>query len=267
MSGLKVKFLSIGDVSKLTGVHIKSLRYYDRIGVLKPAYVDPQTQYRYYSAAQLGMIYAIRTCIELDIPLKDFGAFARDGHTVDYSALLAYGKEIANKKMRAIRGGLKVIDEMQRAIQEDEALLHRTYPTSLPMERRTYLLAPAEEVVNDINDPIFANDALFFTAQERRMKAGYEYGLLYLYGDAGVERYYFLQILSPVKKGAADILQLEPMSCRALLSKESRIDDTPAIFPEMFESGGRIVAIEAELFNGQYDVDNPYLMLRCARIS
>lgn len=39
------KYLSIGEMAKLSGVHIKSLRYYDRIGVLKPAYVDPKTNH------------------------------------------------------------------------------------------------------------------------------------------------------------------------------------------------------------------------------
>ena len=39
--------ISIGDLSKLTGVNIKSLRYYEKIGVLLPAYVDPDSRYRY----------------------------------------------------------------------------------------------------------------------------------------------------------------------------------------------------------------------------
>mgnify|MGYP004571771149 CR=1 FL=1 len=35
--------LSIGEFSKIANVHIKSLRYYDKLGVLKPIYVDPKT--------------------------------------------------------------------------------------------------------------------------------------------------------------------------------------------------------------------------------
>ena len=41
-------YLSIGAVSKRKGVSIKSLRYYDRIGVLRPAYINKDTNYRYY---------------------------------------------------------------------------------------------------------------------------------------------------------------------------------------------------------------------------
>ncbi|WP_084778239.1 MerR family DNA-binding transcriptional regulator [Saccharibacillus sacchari] len=39
----------IGEVSKLFGVKIPTLRYYNEIGLLCPEYVDPETHYRYYS--------------------------------------------------------------------------------------------------------------------------------------------------------------------------------------------------------------------------
>src|SRR5579862_6502724 len=48
--------LRIGQFSKLSRVSIKALRYYDDIGLLKPAYVDRFTGYRYYAADQLSHI-------------------------------------------------------------------------------------------------------------------------------------------------------------------------------------------------------------------
>ena len=41
----KNRLFSIGKLSTLTGVHIQSLRYYEELGILKPAYVDPQSGY------------------------------------------------------------------------------------------------------------------------------------------------------------------------------------------------------------------------------
>ena len=35
--------LSIGEVANLKGVSVKALRYYERVGVLRPAYVNPET--------------------------------------------------------------------------------------------------------------------------------------------------------------------------------------------------------------------------------
>jgi len=56
----------IGEFSKLSQVTVKALRYYDEIGLLKPAKVDPFTGYRYYSADQLPRLNRI-------LALKDLG--------------------------------------------------------------------------------------------------------------------------------------------------------------------------------------------------
>lgn len=39
----------IGEFSKLTNLSIRTLRYYDEIGILKPNYVDMFSNYRYYT--------------------------------------------------------------------------------------------------------------------------------------------------------------------------------------------------------------------------
>ena len=40
--------LKIGLFSKLSRVSIRMLRYYDEMGLLHPAYIDPESDYRYY---------------------------------------------------------------------------------------------------------------------------------------------------------------------------------------------------------------------------
>lgn len=51
--------LRIGEFSKLCKISIKALRYYDRIGLLKPAMIDSATQYRYYTYEQLEKVRLI----------------------------------------------------------------------------------------------------------------------------------------------------------------------------------------------------------------
>ena len=67
---MKNELLSIGEAAKLKQVSVKSLRYYETIGILKPTYVDPSSGYRYYSPNQMIDLDVILTCIELGIPLK-----------------------------------------------------------------------------------------------------------------------------------------------------------------------------------------------------
>ncbi len=45
----RMRLFSIGKLAKLTGVHIQSLRYYETIGILRPAMIDPDSGYRYYT--------------------------------------------------------------------------------------------------------------------------------------------------------------------------------------------------------------------------
>ena len=60
----------IGDFAKLTRVPVKTLRYYDEIGLLHPAQVDRFTEYRYYSAQQLPRLNRILALKELGLPLE-----------------------------------------------------------------------------------------------------------------------------------------------------------------------------------------------------
>lgn len=51
--------LKIGKFSKLTKTTIKALRYYDKTGILKPALVDSETSYRYYTEEQVAIVSQI----------------------------------------------------------------------------------------------------------------------------------------------------------------------------------------------------------------
>ena len=64
---MKNKLLTIGELSKRTGCSIKALRYYDSIGLLKPVYVNPNSNYRYYNFEQTRMVDLIQICINLSI--------------------------------------------------------------------------------------------------------------------------------------------------------------------------------------------------------
>ena len=58
----------IGEFSKLSKTTIKSLRYYDKVGLLKPAFVDPDTSYRYYTEEQLEILRRILIYKSIGLP-------------------------------------------------------------------------------------------------------------------------------------------------------------------------------------------------------
>jgi DNA-binding transcriptional MerR regulator len=63
----------IGDFSRLTQVTVKALRHYDDIGLLRPAHVDRDTSYRYYSGAQVSRLNRILALKELGLSLEQIG--------------------------------------------------------------------------------------------------------------------------------------------------------------------------------------------------
>jgi DNA-binding transcriptional MerR regulator len=61
----------IGDFSRLSQVSVKALRYYDERGLLKPARVDPTSNYRYYTADQLPRLHRLLVLKELGFSLDE----------------------------------------------------------------------------------------------------------------------------------------------------------------------------------------------------
>lgn len=61
----------IGQFSKTTRLSVKALRLYDEIGLLAPAWVDPDSGYRYYRRGQVVAAEAIRALRSLDMPLEE----------------------------------------------------------------------------------------------------------------------------------------------------------------------------------------------------
>ena len=63
--------MSIGRFADLAGLSAKTLRRYDRLGILRPAVVDLATGYRYYQRSQIERAERIRQLRVLDMPLRE----------------------------------------------------------------------------------------------------------------------------------------------------------------------------------------------------
>ena len=65
--------MQIKEFAEFTGVSVRTLHYYDEIGLLVPAYVDEYTGYRYYDEKSLLRMQEILFYRELDFSLKSIG--------------------------------------------------------------------------------------------------------------------------------------------------------------------------------------------------
>ena len=75
--------IRIGDFSKLSRVSVKTLRYYDEMGLIKPVSVDRFTGYRLYEYSQLSVLNRILALKELGFSLEEIGRLLDDGLSVE----------------------------------------------------------------------------------------------------------------------------------------------------------------------------------------
>lgn len=256
-------YLSIGEVSELTGAHIKSLRYYDRIGVLTPAYIDPDTRYRYYDFSQLKIVDIIQFCVESGIPLKQLNELMENDGRVHLTQLLEVSKEMAETKIRAIQDGLNFINDLQLEIQNNDQISPDDPPTRIDVPDSYYMLEPITESIDE-KDYYRTLRELYAAAAKKGYKSGYKFGFLYRYRTNAVERYQFIDILSTSEGGANDITTIPAGPYIVRHMQESKIDKAPELFVEVFKNGQDIIVVETELVTGLYNAEQPLYELRCS---
>ena len=61
----------IGEFSKLGKVSVKTLRYYDEEGILRPGYVDGFNRYRYYLPEQITTLCTILRCRRAGLSIEE----------------------------------------------------------------------------------------------------------------------------------------------------------------------------------------------------
>ena len=95
---------TIGEMHKLFAVPVRTLRFYDEIGLLRPERVDPRTGYRYYSAGQFERLNTIKYLRALGVSLERIRGFFENRDTDVVELLLQ--EQLADTRRR--------LDELRR---------------------------------------------------------------------------------------------------------------------------------------------------------
>lgn len=74
----KQGLFSIGDVAQLFHISVSSLRHYEKMGLIAPEYINPESGYRYYSTRQFEVLNSIRYLRALDMPLSEIADFLKN---------------------------------------------------------------------------------------------------------------------------------------------------------------------------------------------
>lgn len=99
MTEQKQKLLTIGEISKMTNMPIRTFHYYDEIGLFKPTYIDPKTNYRYYSESQIHYLDLIKSLKFIGTSLEDI-KYAQSLTPEQLVEFLAEQEQLISKKLR-----------------------------------------------------------------------------------------------------------------------------------------------------------------------
>ena len=120
----------IQEFARFTGVSVRTLHYYDEIGLLKPAQVDKSTSYRYYDEHSLLRMQEILFYRELDFSLKSIEEILSSPNYDKHKALqeqkemLILKKERLERLISAIDGAMKG-ENVMKAFDNTEFEKHK----------------------------------------------------------------------------------------------------------------------------------------------
>ncbi|MGM0431907.1 MAG: MerR family transcriptional regulator [Spirochaetota bacterium] len=115
----------IGEFSKIFRVTPKTLRYYDEVGLLKPAKIDTHTGYRYYSSSQFPVMNSILSFRDMGFSLTDIQHLV--SHPEDQNAYLERKILELKNQQKALLKQIRVSQTYKQTIQGAHNMQY--YPT------------------------------------------------------------------------------------------------------------------------------------------
>lgn len=174
--------LRIGDLARRAGLSVRTLRYYDELGLLRPERLDPDTGYRWYGTSQIGRVNRLVALKELGFTLEQCRALLEEQIPVDeLRGMLRLRQAEIEQRIETERSRLDEIAERLRSIERGLTVTN----TTLDFKRLpTLRLAQVSAEVNDAVEIATVTHELFDRLTAQLAAAGHELA------GRGVRTYY-----------------------------------------------------------------------------
>lgn len=191
------QYLTIREFAKLRNVDVNSIRYYEKLKILLPAWIDPKTKYRYYLPDQLVILDIITLCIRLGIPLKNLQEYIDSSGNVNKRRILEDGKAAMQKRIAEMQLGLEFIQFNLDTMEQNQAYSSNTGIYTREIPERFLIEKTFVGNWSDVGQKENAAMALFHDAQERELAPVFPSGILVRLNDAPDQFSFFFQVLHP----------------------------------------------------------------------
>ncbi|MGW2781499.1 DNA polymerase III subunit beta family protein [Streptomyces populi] len=141
---------SIGEMARDSGLSVSALRFYDRGGVLVPAWVDPVSGYRWYDPGQLEEARLLARLRRAAMPLADIRMVLAGWSGADTDLV----RKLLQEHLRRLEAGLS---DARNEFSTLRALLEsREKPMTSPRTAVVRLSVPAPELADALDAVRFA---------------------------------------------------------------------------------------------------------------
>ena len=128
----KERYLSITQLAKYRNMTTDTLRYYDKIGLFTPSYIDPENERRYYSMEKCEQLGTIRELREMNVSLKKIQEFMTNRTLNKSEEILKEHDKILEKEIEEKIMLRKVLMEKLDFIEQQK---RADFPIDIPQIR------------------------------------------------------------------------------------------------------------------------------------
>ena len=190
-------YFLISEFAKLRDININSLRYYEKLGILKPAYVDERTGYRYYATEQLPLLNNIILCVQLGISLKEMATYIDGEGNLQTQRLLEQGKIVAQKRITEMQNNLKYIEHSLKNMEENKEFVNKEGTYTRNIRERRIITTDSYSGKLDVKKVVSKISELYKIAQKNNFFPILPAGQILELDKAGkVSIRFFLEILN-----------------------------------------------------------------------
>ncbi|MCL9682647.1 MerR family transcriptional regulator [Legionella maioricensis] len=145
---------TVKQLANISGVSSRTLRYYDEIGLLKPAYYG-DNQYRYYEKEQLLILQQILFFREIGCPLNDIQRIMSSDHFDKIDALIAHKSNLL-ESLEKIKSLIKTIDKTISHIRGNLIMndieMYEGFNLNKQQEHEQYMVETGKITQKEINE-------------------------------------------------------------------------------------------------------------------
>lgn len=130
--------LKIGNFSRIANVSIRLLHHYDEIGLFHPAFIDPETGYRYYQTAQIKDLNKILALRDLGLSLDQIKLYIDNDLSPDeLRGMLLLKKSQLHQTLNEELVRLRRVEFRLKQLEsdEDEAVPNDVIIKAIPAQR------------------------------------------------------------------------------------------------------------------------------------